>query len=173
MTTRRGTSNANMRGNSTDRRRRKQNMLDHFGNGEWCVCSTCPTVLDFETMTVDCWPVPRCEGGTYGVPSDMGNVRPQCERCSWRQGGAMGARRKAARAAEKTVSLVEFSTERPDVVFFAAFANEIKAATDRVLGHFAVAVEEAQPECRCPWCLLMDSVCECNEPGQTACDTPR
>lgn len=91
----RGTSNANMRGNSKDRRRRKQAMLDHYGNGEWCLCATCPTVLDAETMTVDCWPVPRCEGGTYGVPTDMSNVRPQCERCSWRQGGIMGATRKA------------------------------------------------------------------------------
>lgn len=94
MTSRRGTTNTNMRGSSYDRRKRKQAMLDHYGNGVWTVCATCPTPLDFETMTVDCHPVPRCDGGTYGRPHDMSNVRPQCAFCASRQGGLLSAARR-------------------------------------------------------------------------------
>lgn len=87
---RRGTSNADSRGNSYSRRRRKLALLARDGTGEWGVCSTCPTVVDFESATIDRWPLPGHLGGTYA----MENIRLQCERCASLQGGHMAAARK-------------------------------------------------------------------------------
>lgn len=99
----RGTTNRNVRGNARDRAARKRRLLTRDGTGPdgWALCATCPTVVDFDTMTVDCWPVPRCEGGKYGfsVKGDLG-TRIQCERCASAQGGEMGTARRAARRQE-------------------------------------------------------------------------
>lgn len=61
-------------------------MLDRDGNGTWALCITCPTPVDAETMRLDRI-VPGFLGGTYALD----NVRPQCERCSERQGGYLRA----------------------------------------------------------------------------------
>ena len=90
----RGTSNANDRGNVHDRRKRKQALLERDGNGEWALCSTCPTIVDFESATVDRYPLAGADGGKYGPPTDLSNVRLQCERCASKQGGHMGAERR-------------------------------------------------------------------------------
>lgn len=96
--TRRGTSNADDRGSSYARRQRKRNLLERDGTGPdgVALCATCPTLVDFETMTVDRI-VPGCEGGRYGPPSDTSNCRIQCERCAPRQGGHLAAQRRAER----------------------------------------------------------------------------
>jgi hypothetical protein len=92
----RGTTNRNERGSAESRRRRKVWLLEQFGNGKRARCSTCPTWLTFETITVDRWPVAGCDGGRYV----RGNIRPQCAPCASAQGGELGAVRKAAQAAE-------------------------------------------------------------------------
>lgn len=97
----RGSSNADSRGSSYQRRKRKQAVLDRDGNGEWTLCVTCPTVLDFETLTLDRI-TPGCDGGTY----ELANVQPQCERCAARQGGFMGAARREANRARAFVQEV-------------------------------------------------------------------
>lgn len=95
---RRGTSNADERGSSHQRARRKRNLLERDGTGPdgLALCVTCPTIVDFESMTVDRI-TPGCEGGKYGPPSDTSNCRIQCERCCARQGGYLAARRRAER----------------------------------------------------------------------------
>ena len=76
MTVKRGTSNSNQRGSAESRRRRKQWLLDTFGNGTIAFCSytKCSSVLDFDTITVDRHPTPGIEGGRYV----RGNIRPMC-----------------------------------------------------------------------------------------------
>lgn len=95
MTARRGTSNTNARGSSAARRVRKQFLLDEFGDGITCKCSTCPTVLNADTVTVDRHPVAGIDGGTYR----RDNIRPQCGTCASRQGGLMSGARRRLRAA--------------------------------------------------------------------------
>lgn len=90
MTVRRGTTNRNDRGSAESRRIRRQWLLDQFGDGTTCQCSTCPTVLDFDSITVDRHPVAGVDGGTYR----RGNIRPQCAPCASRQGGKMSAQRR-------------------------------------------------------------------------------
>jgi hypothetical protein len=87
----RGTTNGNVRGSAEDRRVRKRWLLARFGNGETAPCYRCPTVLDFETITVDRI-IPGCEGGTYR----RSNIRPACAPCNESTGGSLGAQRAAA-----------------------------------------------------------------------------
>lgn len=76
---RRGNSNKNVSGNSYDRRARKKWLLNEFGDGETVMCAfDCGTVLTFETLTVDCHPIPRRDGGRYV----HGNIRPACGPCN-------------------------------------------------------------------------------------------
>lgn len=89
----RGTSNSNSRGSAKDRRIRKQWLLDFFGDGTHAKCSFCPTLVDFDTISVDRYPIPGCEGGTY----KRGNIRPACESCNSSDGGKLGSIRKAAK----------------------------------------------------------------------------
>lgn len=89
----RGTSNTNDRGNSTDRKRRKQFLLNTYGDGIKVVCSTCPTELSFDTITIDRFPIPGCEGGRY----TRDNIRPMCGPCNYSDGGKLGNLRKNER----------------------------------------------------------------------------
>lgn len=90
--------NGNVRGSAAQRRERRRRLLERDGTGRdgIALCWECPTVVDFESMRVDCV-IPRCEGGKYGY-KDLTNNRIHCERCSNRQGGRLAAerRRKAA-----------------------------------------------------------------------------
>ena len=86
----RGTSNKNVTGNSEDRRRRKQWMLDTFGDGTSVSCSfECGTVLTFVDVTVDRYPIPGYAGGKY----TRDNIRPACGPCNYAEGAAIGAAR--------------------------------------------------------------------------------
>jgi len=93
--TKRGTTNTNARGSALARRRRKQWLLDNFGDGVTAPCSfECGVLVDFDTITVDRFPVAGCDGGRYV----RGNIRPGCGTCNSADGGRMGARRRLAAA---------------------------------------------------------------------------
>lgn len=80
----RGTSNANVRGSSYDRRKRKQYVLDRDGNGVTVDCFHCAVTLTFQTLTIDRIK-PGCQGGTYAPD----NIRPACGFCNSSLGGKM------------------------------------------------------------------------------------
>lgn len=86
MPVRRGTSNCNTRGSAADRRARRQWLLDEFGDGTTTACAYgCGTRVDIKTMSVDRYPVPGCQGGTYR----RGNIRPACGPCNSVHGGTL------------------------------------------------------------------------------------
>lgn len=80
----RGTSNTNDRGSASDRRARKQWLLDVFGDGHHAACRYCWRTLAFETITVDRI-VPGCKGGRYV----HGNIQPACGPCNSKHGGGL------------------------------------------------------------------------------------
>lgn len=91
MTCSRGTSNGNVAGSAEDRRRRRQWLLDRFGNGATAPCmlggpsvSWCEVTVNAVTLTVDRI-VPGCKGGRY----TRDNIQPACGPCNSRQGGTM------------------------------------------------------------------------------------
>lgn len=91
----RSTSNGNATGSSTDRRRRKQWLLNTFGDGETAKCELrchpdCLEVVDFGTLWVDRWPIAGVHGGSYRQE----NIRPSCPVCNMSDGGRLGAKRR-------------------------------------------------------------------------------
>lgn len=88
----RGTSNSNERGSAQSRRVRKQWLLDTFGNGiiTFCCFKGCTEELNFETITVDRYPIAGCEGGTYR----RGNIRPMCGFHNSSTGSLLGHKRR-------------------------------------------------------------------------------
>lgn len=94
----RGTTNRNRRGSTTQRRARRQWLLDTFGDGVTAPCAIqwgehCLGEVGEGTLTVDRHPTPGIDGGTY----DQGNIRPACGPCNSRAGTALREERKAAR----------------------------------------------------------------------------
>ena len=89
----RGTTNTNVRGSATDRRRRKLWLLSAFGDGTTAACSYCGKPLTVETITVD-RVVPGCRGGTYA----RGNIQPACALCNSVYGGALRTLQPVAQA---------------------------------------------------------------------------
>jgi hypothetical protein len=74
------------RGSAEDRRRRRQWLLDTFGNGVRALCRlrldpACLGVVDLETMSVD-----RIRPGLHGGTYRRGNIQPACQPCQTRQG---------------------------------------------------------------------------------------
>lgn len=85
MSTRRGTSNTNARGNTYDRAARKRYLLRVYASNrgsDTCRCYRCGKLLDFADLTVDRI-VPGARGGRY-VRS---NIRPACAGCNSETGG--------------------------------------------------------------------------------------
>lgn len=100
MATRRGTSNSNSRGSSRDRLARKLWLLATFSrrlgpHRAKCAFRGCQVILTLETITVDRYPIPGCEGGRY----TRDNIRPACAAHNSEDGGRMGAARRRQRAA--------------------------------------------------------------------------
>ncbi len=117
-TARRGTSNANERGNARDRRRRREWLVETYaadrelrrdGLGQMdtlrpgsqfgvptCRCYRCGVLLTVDTVTVDRI-IPGCKGGTYR----RDNIRPACGRCNSETGAplANGREHQAAKHA--------------------------------------------------------------------------
>lgn len=82
----RGTSNGNSRGGSEDRRKRKLWLLGEFGDGSQAACSFgCGATVTMANITVDRFPVPGCQGGTYA----RGNIRPACPSCNSSRGAVL------------------------------------------------------------------------------------
>lgn len=82
MTVTRGTTNSNSRGSVSDRAARKLWLLKTFGDGTTAPCAFCTTAVTVETITVDRYPVPGCDGGRYV----HGNIRPACGPCNYSHG---------------------------------------------------------------------------------------
>ncbi|QOP64792.1 HNH endonuclease [Microbacterium phage DelaGarza] len=82
--TRRGTSNSNDRGNAAARRRRKQRLVEEFGDGETCPCYRCGRALSVSMVEAD-RKVPGILGGTYRWE----NLRPACGDCNKITGNAV------------------------------------------------------------------------------------
>lgn len=96
----RGTTNTNARGSSADRRARREFLVSPesgwTGNGREVVCAfpECVTVLTVDTVTVDRWPVPGINGGTYA----RDNIRPACPTHNYGEGWSIAATRAGLRA---------------------------------------------------------------------------
>lgn len=107
---RRGTTNQNARGNTEDRRRRREWLVETYradvdvivladgdvfpmygepiGAGRAaCRCYRCGALLTVETVTVDRI-IPGCKGGTYR----RNNIRPACGSCNSETGGSLARR---------------------------------------------------------------------------------
>jgi hypothetical protein len=69
----RGTSNGNVNGNSEDRRRRREWLVEAYR-----------VLLTVDTVTVDRI-IPGCKGGTYR----RNNIRPACAKCNSTTGGGL------------------------------------------------------------------------------------
>lgn len=88
MTSRRGTSNSNTRGSAKARRCRKRWLLSPesgFGGdgiSVQCQFPGCTTMVTFDTLWVDRFPLPGIHGGRYV----KGNIRPSCGLCNMRHG---------------------------------------------------------------------------------------
>lgn len=97
----RGSTNTNDRGSAEARRRRKRWLLATFDvdlGPELARCSfdECDEILDFESITVDRFPVRGADGGRY----TRDNIRPACSTHNCGDGSADGSRRAhAAKAA--------------------------------------------------------------------------
>lgn len=91
----RGSSNMNQRGSSAARRARKVWLLGQFGDGEKAPCAfECGTVLTLDTLTVDRFPLPGCQGGTYV----RGNIRPACGTCNSSRGAVLRSKKATTSA---------------------------------------------------------------------------
>lgn len=77
----RGHRNSNERGNTRQRHRRRQWLLDTFGDGEKAPCVLCGVMVDNATMIVGRI-IPWIHGGTYA----QDNIRPECALCSCQEG---------------------------------------------------------------------------------------
>ena len=91
----RSTSNSNSRGSAKQRRARKQWLLDQYGDGKYAPCAmekhaaSCPGRVDFDSLTVDRWPISGVDGGRY----IRDNIRPAYGPCNYADGGKVGAKR--------------------------------------------------------------------------------
>lgn len=66
-----------LRGNSTDRARRTQHLLNEFGDGVHCLCVYCGTQLSCRTLTQD-----RIVSGAQGGRYILANLLPACWPCN-------------------------------------------------------------------------------------------
>lgn len=101
----RGTTNRNVRGNTSERRARKLWLLDEFGDGVTAPCLIdwdmhCLGTVTVDTLTVDRYPIPGIDGGTYA----RGHIRPACGPCNSRAGTALRESRARTRGATRVQS---------------------------------------------------------------------
>jgi hypothetical protein len=90
----RSTSNSNVRGSAKQRRARKQWLLDKYGDGLRAKCeircsANCARWVDYDSLTVDRWPIAGVDGGRYV----RDNIRPAYGICNYADGGKLGAKR--------------------------------------------------------------------------------
>jgi hypothetical protein len=97
---RRGCSNKNARGGSDDRRRRRQWLLDTYGDGTTAPCwlavpGVCTGPVNAETISVE-----RVTPGHAGGSYRRDNIRPACSACQSHQGGQFAEEKRRQRARE-------------------------------------------------------------------------
>lgn len=90
------------RGNSYDRRKRKNWLLNTFGDGRFVDCYRCGKQLRYESLTVD-RVIMGCDGGSYR----RDNIRPACLHCNSSTGGAVGNERRWQKTTETGSDLAE------------------------------------------------------------------
>lgn len=69
------------RGNSKDRKARKQWLLATFGNGTECDCVHCGITLNYDTVEAD----RKIPGGPY----IRSNIQPSCRHCNASRGNRL------------------------------------------------------------------------------------
>lgn len=84
------------RGSVRVRLRRRQWLLDNYGDGTTAPCSirwdqNCAGTVDINTCTIDRWPIPGAQGGRYVE----GNIRPACDYCNKHHGTDLSKRMQA------------------------------------------------------------------------------
>lgn len=99
MTVRRGCTNRDDRGNTSNRAVRRQWLVNTFGDGEFVDCQLkavdhCWVAMTKWTVSVD-RKRPGALGGTYR----RDNIQPACPPCQSHTGGKLGAALRAAKAA--------------------------------------------------------------------------
>jgi hypothetical protein len=108
----RGTSNADDRGSTETRRRRRAWLLERFGDGEKAPCYRCGVFLDNSTVTADRI-FPGCLGGRYV----RANIRPACNPCNMATGGALGASRVGVRSLTvKLIAIADLVAEYAEIL---------------------------------------------------------
>ena len=95
-----GRPGGDFRGNSYDRRRRSQRLLEEFGDGRQCGCAYCGKILDASTLTEDKI-ITGHLGGRYILP----NLIPACQPCNARRSDSPFSFTSAARPKIKMESL--------------------------------------------------------------------
>lgn len=90
----RGTTNANARGNTKDRARRRRWLLETYAADVpgHCRCYRCGALLTEGTLTVD-----RIIPGALGGKYTRDNIRPACSACNTETGSALGVQRRGLR----------------------------------------------------------------------------
>ncbi len=130
----RSTSNSNQRGSSYERAKRRQFLMDKYGDGEKCLCTHCGVVLTVFSVTCDRI-IPGILGGTYS----RSNVRPSCLPCNSSHGGKMA-------------SLLKVTTKVPSSLWRGVSWDSARSkwivsiSVDRrslYVGRFLVAIEAA------------------------------
>lgn len=86
---RRSTSNANVRGNTTERAIRRAWLVTVYGDGQHVRCFHCGTLLDVTTVSPD-----RIRPGVLGGTYAKDNIRPACLGCNVSDGGKLGRARQ-------------------------------------------------------------------------------
>jgi hypothetical protein len=87
---RRGCTNGNRRGNTEDRRRRRQWLLDTYGDGTAAPCWLAIPGVCAGTVTAETLSVERVRPGHAGGTYRRDNIRPACAPCQSHQGGQFG-----------------------------------------------------------------------------------
>lgn len=80
-----GRRGGDARGSAADRLARRLWLLRTFGDGQRAPCAYCKAALTIETITVDRYPIPGCQGGRY----TRDNIRPACKLCNSEHGGRL------------------------------------------------------------------------------------
>jgi hypothetical protein len=94
---RRSRSNRNDRGSSYSRRRRREWLVERFGDGVHVACFLqrsphCLYVLDVDNVSAD-----RLRLGVDGGSYKRSNIQPACLPCQCHQGGQVGPAQKLVR----------------------------------------------------------------------------
>jgi hypothetical protein len=88
------------RGNSRDRARRRQWLLDHFGDGTTAKCALRLTEKCLEIVTLETVSADRIRPGKEGGGYRRDNIQPACMPCQCYQGFLIGQEARYAAVPE-------------------------------------------------------------------------